>query len=137
MKKRIIYCLLLIIALFMTIGCDKKYEVKDMKVIINEKEYILKTEKNETAKKLEDRLPQELTMKDLNQNEKYSYLGFDLPTNPENPKTIQRGDVMLYGRDCLVIFYDSFETTYSYTKIGHIDDLPYLEDETVTVKIEK
>lgn len=29
---------------------------------------------------------------------------------------------MLYGSSCLVLFYDSFSTSYSYTPIGHIDD---------------
>ena len=29
---------------------------------------------------------------------------------------------MLYGSDCLVLFYDSFSTSYSYTKIGYLDN---------------
>lgn len=29
---------------------------------------------------------------------------------------------MLFGRDCIVLFYDTFNTSYSYTKIGHIDN---------------
>jgi hypothetical protein len=43
---------------------------------------------------------------------------------------------MLYGNDCLVIFYKSFNTTYSYTKIGHIDDLPNLGNGSINVKFE-
>ena len=37
-------------------------------------------------------------------------------------KNINAGDLMLYGSNCLVIFYESFSTSYSYTKIGHIDN---------------
>ena len=76
-------------------------------------------------------------MSELNGNEKYVYLDKSLLTNPSNPKQINTGDVMLYGNNCLVIFYKSFETSYSYTKIGHIDNLPDLGNGNVIVKFEK
>lgn len=42
---------------------------------------------------------------------------------------------MLYGDNCLVIFYKSFSTNYDYTKIGHIDNLPNLGDGEVSISI--
>ena len=74
-------------------------------------------------------------MNELNGNEKYIYLDSTLPTNPINPNHINSGDVMLYGNNCLVIFYKSFDTTYSYTKIGHIDNLPTLDNKNIQVKL--
>ena len=49
---------------------------------------------------------------------------------------INAGDIMLYGNNCLVVFYKSFDTTYSYTKIGHIDNLPNLDKDKVIIKFE-
>ena len=76
-------------------------------------------------------------MNELNGNEKYVYLNNSLPTNSYNPKRINSGDIMLYGNNCLVIFYESFDTSYSYTRIGHIDNLPDLGNENIIVKFEK
>ena len=108
-----------------------------MKAIINNKEYIINLEDNETAKSFAGLLPQELNMRELNGNEKYIYLDNTLPTNSYNPNRINKGDVMLYGNNCLVIFYKSFDTSYSYTKIGHIDNLEDLGNGNIKVKLEK
>ena len=111
--------------------------VNSMKVIIDEKEYIINLEDNETAKSFVNYLPQELIMNDLNGNEKYVYIDISLVTNSYNPIHIEKGDVMLFGDNCLVIFYKSFDTSYIYTKIGHIDNLDNLGNGSITVRFEK
>ena len=108
-----------------------------MKIMINDNLYTINLEDNETTSVFVNLLPLEIEMKELNGNEKYIYLDKTLPTNSFNPNHINVGDVMLYGNNCLVIFYDSFDTSYSYTKIGHIDNLSNLGNGSIKVKIEK
>ena len=110
--------------------------ILDLKVIINGKTYNGKLEENETAQSFANMLPVEYNMSELNGNEKYIYLDNALPTKSYNPKHIEAGDIMLYGNNCLVIFYKTFDTTYSYTKIGHIEDLSDLGNGNIIVKFE-
>ena len=84
-------------------------------------------EDNTTAQAFVDQLPLTLNMDELNGNEKYCYLSTTLPAAPVNPGTIHAGDIMLYGSSCIVIFYKTFTTSYSYTKIGHIDNVENLQ----------
>lgn len=114
-----------------------KEMISNIKVIINEKTYSATIEDNETAKMFVNILPQEFDMTELNGNEKYIYLDDTFKVDSYNPKHIEAGDIMLYGNNCLVVFYKSFNTSYSYTKIGHIDNLPDLGSKNITIKFEK
>ena len=78
---------------------------------------------NPTAAAFKSLLPITLNMAELNGNEKYVDLARKLTTNASNPETIQTGDLMLYGSSTLVLFYKTFSTSYSYTKLGRIDDV--------------
>ena len=68
------------------------------------------------------RLPLTLDMTELNGNEKKVDLSKALPANPSRPGTIRNGDLMLYGANTLVVFYLTFDSSYSYTRIGRVDD---------------
>jgi len=97
---------------------------------------------NATTAAFKPMLPMTVNMVELNQNEKYVDLTKHLPTNASNPGTIQNGDLMLYGSNTLVLFYKTFSTSYSYTKLGRIDDVGELSDAvgsgnvTVTFELE-
>lgn len=139
--------LLIIICIVVITGCSSKEENKNIdnikkvedsvKIIIDNKEYTITLQDNKTVNEFINMLPLKLEMNDLNDNEKYIYLDKELSTNSINPKHINKGDVMLFGNNCLVIFYESFDTSYSYTKIGHIDNLPDLGNGKIKVRIEK
>lgn len=79
-------------------------------------------EDNATARSFIARLPMTITMNEMNGNEKYHYLSENLPTDSYRPGTIRNGDLMLYGSNCLVLFYETFSSPYSYTRIGQLDD---------------
>lgn len=77
---------------------------------------------NETAHQLAEQFPLTLNMSELNGNEKYFYMDRELPTDTYQPGQINAGDLMLYGNNCLVLFYESFSSGYSYTRLGRVDD---------------
>lgn len=77
---------------------------------------------NETSNAFKKMLPLTLDMSELNGNEKFYYLPDNLPAKSSCPSKIHTGDIMLYGSSCLVLFYEDFSTSYSYTAIGRIDD---------------
>lgn len=86
------------------------------------KSFKAKLESNETATEFKKMLPLTIRMSDLNANEKYYDLPVDLPSDPSKPEKINSGDLMLWGSKTLVVFYESFPTSYSYTKIGKIEN---------------
>jgi len=92
---------------------------------------------NPTAAAFRALLPLSVSMSELNGNEKLYRLPTSLPAQPSRPASIQSGDLMLYGANTVVLFYKSFATTFSYTRIGRIDDPAGLEravgDGSVTV----
>lgn len=97
-----------------------------LKLTIGQTNFTATLEDNATVKELQSLLPMTLQMDELNGNEKYCYLSSSLPTAASRPGTIHAGDIMLYGSSCIVIFYKTFSSGYSYTRIGHIDNVERL-----------
>lgn len=103
---------------------------------INEFEFEIILEDNDTTRAFLDLLPLTIQMDDLNNNEKYFYLDAALPSNPYNPEKIQVGDFMLYGNNCIVLFYKSFQSNFSYTKLGTIENIDGLQEVASSKSIE-
>ena len=92
------------------------------KITVNDQTFTATLLDNNSAKAFKEMLPLTIKMIELNGNEKYCDLKKSLPTNPSYPKTITNGDLMLYGSETLVLFYETFSTSYSYTKLGQVDN---------------
>jgi len=98
---------------------------------------------NPTVTAFRSRLPMTVVMSELNGNEKLYNFSSNLPASASSPKTIRTGDLMLYGSNTLVLFYKTFSTPYSYTRLGRIDDTSGLADAvgagnvTVTYELEQ
>lgn len=93
-----------------------------LKINIGSASFNVTLEDNATVAALKALLPMTVNMPDMNGNEKYYYLPEDLPTASSNPGTIRAGDLMLYGSSCMVLFYEDFSTSYSYTRLGRVDN---------------
>ena len=93
-----------------------------MTIQVGTTRYTVSLNDNATTQALTQKLPMTLKMDELNGNEKFHYLSEALPTDSQRVGRIKAGDVMLYGSDCLVIFYKDFSTSYNYTPIGHIEN---------------
>ena len=106
---------ILIFLLINNILGEEQYYIK-----IKDKEYQIELESSETANQIKSKLPFTISMNNLNGNEVYYYFDESFKTNQQSVGTINQGDIYLYQDNCLVLFYKTFTTTYTYTKIGKI-----------------
>lgn len=93
-----------------------------MKITIRAAVFTATLNDNTTTTYLKAMLPLIINMSELNGNEKFYYFSSTLPTNATSGGNIQTGDLMLYGNNCLVLFYENLNTSYNYTKVGKVDD---------------
>ena len=133
MKRARIVLTAVIIVIIAAVICfflfrKEKPSDKRMTVTVNGRSFSAVLYDNKTADELYSRLPLELEMNELNHNEKYYNFSDGFTTSSKPAGHISKGDIKLYGDDCLVLFYDSFSSGYSYTDIGYIEDVSGLEE---------
>lgn len=93
-----------------------------MWMTVGERRFAITLTDNAAARAFAAQLPLTLDMEELNGNEKHAQLPQALPANASRPGTIHTGDLMLYGTTTLVMFYETFNSSYSYTRLGRVDD---------------
>ncbi len=125
--------LLIICAALMITGCGENSQAQEVKTLntikisVDDKTFTATLEDNPSARAFAKTFPLEVVMNELNGNEKYFYLDRDLPNAPTSVRQIHAGDLMLFGSNCVVIFYKDFSTNYSYTRLGKLEDAADLE----------
>lgn len=101
----------------------------DIKVTVNGSVFDAKIYNDSPcAQQLLSKFPLTVTMSELNGNEKYYRFSESFSSNPENVGSINSGDIMLYQSDYLVLFYETHNTSYTYTRIGYITDSTGLKE---------
>lgn len=117
-------------------------EVANMNVQVADVVFSATLEENEAVSALVEMMresPVVIQMSDYSGFEKVGPLGTSLPAS-NSQTTTQAGDIVLYNGNQIVIFYGS--NSWSYTRLGHIDDLTGWEealgsgDVTVTFSLE-
>ena len=101
---------------------DTSSNTTKMKITIGSSVFTAVLYDNPSATAFKARLPLTINMTELNGNEKYYDFPSPLPTNAIVGGNIKVGDLMLYGNNVLVLFYKNFNTSYSYTKLGYVDN---------------
>ncbi len=114
-------------------------KVANMNVQVGDVVFSATLEENEAVSALLEMMqesPVVIQMRDYSGFEKVGPLGTSLPAS-DSQTTTQAGDIVLYNGNQIVIFYGT--NTWSYTRLGHIDNLTGWEEALgsgdVTVKI--
>lgn len=97
-------------------------EESRMWMTVGEQRFAVALADTEAAHRFAALLPLTLDMAELNGNEKHGELPKALPTSASRPGTIRAGDLLLYGSTTVVVFYQTFDSAYSYTRLGRVDD---------------
>lgn len=100
----------------------------NIKITIGDKTFDAVLADNATTRALLEKFPLDVTMNELNGNEKYYYFDANLPARDVDVMVVHTGELMLYNSRCLVLFYQDFSTFYNYTRIGKITDTEGLID---------
>ena len=102
---------------FLIISCQDSYYIK-----IGDKTFPFELKDTSPANELKEKLPFTVRMTKLNNNEIYYQFSDKFTTDTKTVGTINAGDIYLYRDDYLVLFYQTFTTSYSYSEIGHLTD---------------
>ncbi len=99
-----------------------------MNITIGQSTFSAELADTQAAKELTALLPLTLNMQDHLYNEKFAELPKSLSRQDQAVGRIEAGDIMLWDGDTLVVFYESFHSSYRYTRLGKIKNTAQLKN---------
>ena len=112
-----------------------KYRGNTMNITIGQSTFSTELADTKAAQELTALLPLTLEMQDHLSNEKFAELPKALSRNDQAVGRIEAGDIMLWSGNTLVVFYESFQSSYRYTKLGKIKNTAQLKKVVGTGKV--
>lgn len=112
-----------------------KYQGNTMNITIGQSTFNAELANTKAAQELTALLPLTLEMQDHLSNEKFAELPKSLSRQDQAVGRIEAGDIMLWGGDTLVVFYESFQSSYRYTRLGKIQNTDGLKSAVGTEKV--
>ena len=109
----------------------------DIKMTINGKQYTIKSESNKATENFLANLPLSIELIQVNENEKKGYVYFKLITDAKKMGKVEEGDLLLYGDSYVILATKAFKTKDMYTKLGHIQNIDGIPDDTVNAYFTK
>lgn len=112
-----------------------KYRGNTMNITIGQSTFSTELADTKAAQELTALLPLTLEMQDHLSNEKFAELPKALSRNDQAVGRIEAGDIMLWSGNTLVVFYESFHSSYRYTRLGKIQNADKLKNAVGTGKV--
>ena len=97
---------------------QKEEGVKNMKLLIDDKELNVTWEDNDSVKSLKQILPLTIRMHEYGGFEQTGSIGQSIVRNDSQIDVVP-GDIVLYGGNAISVFYST--SSWSYTRLGHIN----------------
>ena len=152
--KKFLFSILILTLIFFTGCADGNEKISEnvstqeteavttkIKITVNGNVFDATLDDNPSTRALIEKFPLEVTMNELNGNEKYYKFKETFPSADERVGKISTGDIMLYDSSYVVLFYKDFSTGYSYTRLGRVLNISELAktlgDGNVKVKFER
>ena len=99
-----------------------------LKITVGDKQFSATLNDSDAARELVQLLPMTVNMGEHNGNEKYYNLPERISGKATNPSRVEAGDLMVWSSSTLVLFYAGSSTSYSYIRLGRVDNVSGLRE---------